>query len=174
MKATVLWPLTILTLGLSACSGDVADSASDEGSDSGDSVPTMVPSEGDWTFGSGTWVSDECQASFLSTPIGWTLSDSSETGFDLSFQFQESGSLVAAPACTLSSGDFVCESVVQQFSVGGGSITLEANAEGTFSSDITASLEVSFDIDCSGGSCGSMLAANPCTSVQSFNAFYDG
>ena len=82
--------------------------------------------------------------------------------------------MVAAPARSLTSGDFVCESVVQQFSVGGGSITLEANVEGTFSSEISASLGVSLDIDCSGGSCGSMLAANPCTSVQSFNAFYDG
>ena len=34
--------------------------------------------------------------------------------------------------------------------------------------------EVAFGIDCSGSGCGSMLAANPCTSVQSFNVFFDG
>ena len=64
--------------------------------------------------------------------------------------------------------------MVQNFSVGASSITLEATAQGSFSSDIAASLEVAFDIECSGSACDGMLSANPCTSVQSFNAFYDG
>ncbi len=142
--------------------------------DSGSSAPTFTPVEGDWTFGQGTWISDECEATFLSTPVGWELSDATENGFDLSFQFQEAGSIEAAPSCELRSSDFVCDAVVQKFSFGSVSIVLEANAEGSFSTDTTGTVEVTFDIECTGAGCNSNLAANPCTSVQSFNTFFDG
>jgi len=130
--------------------------------------------EGDWTFGSGSWLSDECEATFLSSAIGWVLSNVTETDFDLSIQFAEGGSMPAEPDCSLDSPNYVCESVVQQFSIGANSITLEATAQGSFSSDIAASLEVTFDIACSGAGCDSMLSANPCTSGQSFNVCFDG
>ncbi len=63
--------------------------------------------------------------------------------------------------------------MVQEFSIGANSITLKATAEGNFSSDIAASTEVRFDIECSGGGCDNLVSATPCTSIQSFNAFHD-
>ena len=130
--------------------------------------------EGDWTFGSGTWVSDECEAVFLSTPIGGTLSDATETSFELSIRFEEQGSMAAEPSCTLEGADYVCGTVTQSFSLGPSSITLDATVQGNFSSDSASSMEVTFDISCTGDSCDSLLSANPCTSVQAFNAFSDG
>ena len=107
MTKTSLSMLISLAVAMSACTadGNESDSGASDGAD-GDSgsssgTPDFTPTEGDWTFGSGTWISDECQASFLSTPIGWVLSDATTESFELSFQFQEAGSLTAAPLCTL-------------------------------------------------------------------------
>ena len=176
MKTVPAWAL--ITLTLTGCAGDTdKGSESDSGtdSDSDASETAITPVEGDWTFGTGTWVSDECEATFLSTPVGWDLSEATEDSFDLSFQFAETGSIEAAPSCVLSAGNFVCAPVTQEFSYGSIYVVLTANTEGSFSTETTASLEVSFDIECSGGSgCDNNLAANPCTSVQSFNAFFDG
>ena len=170
----VLLLMTVMLGALAACAGSDDDDSAVDGSEPDDSGTEIAPMEGDWTFGSGTWLSDECQATFLSSAIGWVLSNATETGFDLSIQFAESGSMPAEPECTLSSSDYVCDPVLQQFSIGANSITLEATAQGSFSSDNAASLEVSFDIACSGSGCDGMLSANPCTSVQSFNVFFDG
>ena len=177
MKTLFPWFLSGLVLAIPGCSGEsdkADDSATSGDSDTGEADAAIVPTEGDWTFGSGSWVSDECEASFLSTPVGWALSNATETDFDLSFQFAEAGSILAEPSCTLESADYTCETVVQKFSIGANSIVLKATAVGSFSSDIAASLEVTFDIECSGSGCNGMLSSNPCTSVQSFNSFYDG
>ncbi len=177
MKTITAWTLTSLILVIPGCGGDTGstdDSGTSGGTDSGDSETALVPVEGDWAIDSGTWVSDECEATFMSTPVGWTLSNSTETGFDVIFEFAEADSMLVDPSCTLSSGDYVCEAVIQDFSLGPNAITLEANAQGSFSSDSAASLEVRFDIECSGGGCDNLVSANPCASVQSFNVLLGG
>ena len=166
--------LPCLFLFTAACNGtDQNDDTANTGTDSAEAEVGITPAEGDWTFGSGEWVSDECAANFLSTPVGWILSEATETSFELSFVFAETGSLDASPSCTLTGSDYLCDNVTQSFSIGANNITLDADAQGSFGSDTTADLEVAFGIDCSGSGCGNMLAANPCTSIQSFNVFFD-
>ena len=173
MKAH-LWTVLVAALALPGCGPARDGGGSGSGSDDDDSVAELVPLEGAWSFTSGTWLSDECEAVFLSTAIGSTLSDATESGFDLSIEFEESDSLPAETSCTLDAGEYSCDPVVQEFSVGQGAIVLEAGSRGTFSSESAANFEVTFDIECSGSDCDSLLSVSPCTSVQSFDASFDG
>ena len=104
----------------------------------------------------------------MSTATGWTLSNATETSFDVSIQFDQVGSLPAEPSCTLADMGYSCGVVVQQFSVGGGNISLAATAAGSFSSAAAGELQVTFDIECS-GDCAGLVAASPCTSIQTFS-----
>ncbi len=182
MKTLRPLALCTLLLAVTGCGDSKEDTATDTGEAQAEETGnapepdtgTFVPTEGDWTFGTGEWLSDECEATFLSTATGWKLSDANENDFVLDFIFAEAGSLLAAPTCTIDGTDYTCAAVVQEFSIGPGAITLEANARGSFSSEVAATLEVTYDISCTGSSCDGLLSANPCTSVQGFNAFYDG
>jgi len=150
--------------------------ASHDGASVEDTGPETLetPMAGAWTFGSGTWMSDACQATFLSTPTGWTLSQVTEGGFNMTIQFAEAGSLFVSTECALTGLDYTCDLVTQQFSIGTSAITLGATAEGSFTGATNAELQVTFDIECAGSGCGGLLSANPCTSVQTFNVFFDG
>lgn len=179
--------LCLQTLDNSSTEGGETDApsadvhVSDDGGSVEDTGPEIEapetqepPMAGAWTFGSGTWTSDGCQATFLSTPTGWTLSQVTETGFNMTIQFAEAGSLFVSTACALSEDEYTCDLVTQQFSIGPSAITLGATSQGSFSGATSAELEVTFDIECTGSGCGGLLSANPCTSVQTFNVFFDG
>jgi len=168
MKSLWVWALTGLVPAIFGCGSDIHDGESDEVS-----VPDFVPMEGVWTFGSGSWVSDECQANFLSTPTGWQLLNATTEGFDISFEFVPQP-LDDSSSCTLGVSEYECGTVAQKSQYGSDSIVLEVTAEGIFSTDIVGVVEVTYDIECSGKDCGGIMSANPCTSVQSFDVFFDG
>ena len=189
MKTAIWFSMAASMTLISACGGDSTDkdgstdtgtetgtdTGTETGTDTGEAPPPgPIPSSGDWAFEGAEWLSDECQAMFLSTPIGWTVSNPVAEGFSMAIRFEEQGSMAAEAACTLDDGIFLCETVIQEFTVNGSNVFLAATSEGNFSDQDNGTLQVTFDIECSGAACESLVATSPCTSVQAFDLVSGG